>query len=491
MARILQGLEPQKVFYYFEEISKIPRGSGNEKQISDYIVRFAQERGFRVVQDGAYNVVVDIPGTPGMEHRKKIILQGHIDMVCAKDADYDFDFETQPISMYIEDGYIRAHHTTLGADDGYAVAMLLAIMDTPELVHAPLQMVFTSGEEIGLIGAHAMDGALLDGSYFIGLDCSRDDIIMVSCAGLSINHFLVDCKRIPFVAENKQVYFLSLHGLLGGHSGNMIHLGRANAIKVMGEILAEIKETLSIELLAVQGGTAMNTIASDSSATIACNKSDADTLLSVCENIAGKLKKNFRRTDKDLQLDFTPIETAEDATVISEAQADKLISLLNLCFTGAHTMIDDAFTLAESSCNIGTLTEQNGVLDLLVSIRSNSEYRHDNLQRKLRNLAKLIDIRFECKKRMASWEYQPDSPLRDCVERIYVEINGYHPEIKKIHASVEAVEFVDKMKKRGLELDLVNFGCKNLDVHTPNERLEIASVGRTYELLTRVIAELV
>ncbi len=488
--RIFEGLEPSKVFYWFEEICRIPHGSGNEKAISDYIAAAARDRGFNVIQDPSRNLVVDLPATKGLENRKKIILQGHIDMVCQKAEGVEFDFLTQPIRPYIDGEYIKARGTTLGADDGFAVAMLLAIMDSPELPHAPLQMVFTTEEEVFLVGAHALDGNLLDGDYLIGLDCSRDDILMVSCSGISITDFVLDAKREARSFAGKQVIRLDITGLAGGHSGNMIHLGRANALKLTGELLTELGKHYSFDLLEISGGTASNNIPAQAYAVISCEAGDTEKLEGRLEELAQSVQAAYYRTDGGIQVSVTHPDAAQYQSVIPKENAKRLIRLLDLVYAGAYSIMDEKFSRAESSCNPAILTEKEGIIRLRVSIRSNSEYFHDVLLRKLQLTGELLGIKCVLEDRKMSWEYRPDSFLREQMRKLYLELNGEEPEIVKIHATVEASEFVAKMKNRGRKLDIVNIGCNNLDVHTPRERLEIRSVGKTWKLLSRIISEL-
>ncbi len=488
--RVLRDLEPQKVFYYFEEITRIPHGSENEKQLSDYIVCLAKERGYQVTQDSSWNVSIEIPATPGYESRKKIMLQGHIDMVCQKEEGAIFDFKKQPLDIYIENGFIRAKGTTLGADDGFGVAMMLAIMDSPELEHAPLQLIFTTAEEIFLVGARAMADEMLTGRYLIGLDCAFDDGIIVSCAGVSIARSILKTNRSPYDIANTKVFDISVGGLTGGHSGNTIHFARANAIKILGEILSFLHKQVAFRIVKLEGGTVINAIPYQAKAQIVCDITDAKQIEKICQELAQKIKRAYARTDGNMQITCNSSNQITCSTAYSEEQTSKAIQLLNLLENGARSIIDDAFTSAECSCNVAVLEGTDDELHIRIAIRSNSEYHHDALINKYEMLSNLVGATYKLQQRLYAWEYQPNSLLQEQAAKLYEEINGKAPIIKKVHATVEAVEFVGKMKRRGLPIDIINIGCNNLEPHTPKERLEIASVGRTYKLLTRLIASL-
>ena len=234
---VLEGFEPARFFHYFEQLTKIPRGSGNEKEVSDYVVHFATAHGFTWEQDAANNVKIWVPATPGYEDRKSIALQAHLDMVCASDAEVDFDFKTQPLNIYVEDGYVKARGTTLGADNGVGVAMILALLEREDLPHPPLQAIFTTGEEILFVGAQAMADEWIDSDYMIGLDYSNNKSILAAAAGMSTMTCDCQLERKALPNGTDTVVEIDLSGFQGGHSGNMIHRDRANAIKVMGELM--------------------------------------------------------------------------------------------------------------------------------------------------------------------------------------------------------------------------------------------------------------
>ncbi len=488
--RILQNLEPQKVFYYFEEICKIPHGSSNEEALSDTIVAMAKKLGYQVQQDNSWNVSVEIPASPGLEGRKTITLQAHLDMVCQKEEGVAFDFKTQPLDIYIDNGFITAKGTTLGADDGFGVAMLLAIMNSPELVHAPLQLLFTTEEEIALVGAQKLDPSMMKGQYLIGLDCAFDDGIVVSCAGVSINRLILPREREHFATNEHAIYDIRISGLTGGHSGNTIHFGRANAIKLLAEVLDFMQQRIPFRLVHLQGGTVINAIPIQASAQIVCSQNDAAALETLCHTLAQQIQRAFARTDSGLQVSCTACKDTADLTAYSEGQTKKAIQLLLLMPNGPRTFMDDAFTSSECSSNVAVLEEQEDELHVRFAIRSNSEYHHEALLNSYKTLATLVEAKYIQQQRLFAWEYQPNSHLQDIAAQLFTQINGKAPIIKKVHSTVEASVFVEKLKQGHKAAEIINIGCNNLGPHTPEERLEIASVGRTYELVTRLIASL-
>lgn len=255
---VLCGLEPQSVFSYFEQLTRIPRGSGNEKAVSDYIIAYAEQHGYRWERDEANNVKLYAPATSAMKICKSIVLQAHLDMVCAKDPDVAFDFKTQPIDIYVEDGFVKAHGTTLGADDGAGVAMILALLDDRTLPHPPVQAIFTTGEEILFVGAEAMDAHWLDGDYYIGLDYSNNKKILVSAAGVSVLQCTLTLERAP-VPVGWTAFDVTISGMQGGHSGNTIHMDRGNAVKVTEEFLVGLPAGLA-SLADISAGTLINII---------------------------------------------------------------------------------------------------------------------------------------------------------------------------------------------------------------------------------------
>lgn len=486
MKRALAGIEPSDVFYWFEEISRIPRGSFNEKAVSDYIMGFAKERGYDVKQDESWNLCIEVPATPGYESRPKILLQAHLDMVCKKDETSDHDFERDPIDIYVDGDWIRARHTTLGADNGSGLALIMAILDSKTIKHPPLQVLLTASEEVAGTGAENMDYRWPDGQYMINLDVFRDDAFLVSCAGISKNRLELPIER-EAMAEDSCAFSVSLSGMKGGHSGETIHESRANAVQVLGELLYELRKRVGYSLISAGGEGLFNVISTVSYAEIGCAIQDKAKLVSALEEISATLCAAYKRTDPDMVISVAEREVEPDETALTVSSRDALISLLYLAPVGMYTVFDVPCTLAESSSNFGALTEEDGVLKLVMSIRANVEYRHDQLLNKYSELCGRIGAKLITERRIGSWEYSPVSPLRDTAARVYERQNGVKPLFTAIHAGVEVAMFFAKFQAQGRKVDAIGIGCNTPNAHSPEEALQISSVAKTYRLLGEIL----
>lgn len=486
MERVLKGLEPERVFTFFEEISRIPRGSGNERAVSDYLVEFAKKRGLKVQRDDALNVVIDKPASPGYEDRPKVILQGHMDMVCVKEPGIDHDFMKDPIRLVVDGGYLRADGTSLGADDGNAVSICLAILDDESAVHPPLQAVFTTEEEVGLKGAKALDSSMLDGTYLIGLDYSQDNNVLVSCAGSTTNVFRVNGRKQRTEESGEKVAFrIELKGLTGGHSGIEIIKGRANANRLMGEILSALNETGNLELGKISGGVKKNVIPYWAEAVVILPKVEAARAEDVLERTAGAIRKEYRNTDPELMVSSFR-EKVPDSCYPRDV-TERVLTLLDLIPDGLQNYLDGERTMTKSSGNLGMVYETEDGIEMVSMVRSNSEYEHDQILRRMKRAARAADAEFESEGRTPVWEYDPDAGFTEKVRDIWQQVRGERPPVNIIHAEVETGLILEKLAAQGKRLEAVNLGVKNYEVHTPRERMEIASIGRTYEFLRALL----
>lgn len=487
---VLEGFEPARFFHYFEQLTKIPRGSGNEKEVSDYVVHFATAHGFTWEQDAANNVKIWVPATPGYEDRKSIALQAHLDMVCASDAEVDFDFKTQPLNIYVEDGYVKARGTTLGADNGVGVAMILALLEREDLPHPPLQAIFTTGEEILFVGAQAMADEWIDSDYMIGLDYSNNKSILAAAAGMSTMTCDCQLERKALPNGTDTVVEIDLSGFQGGHSGNMIHRDRANAIKVMGElILAVQKKFNKAELVRFTGGTLINVICYEAAAAIACPHYLVEELTAFLKEQTACIRHAYRHTEPNMAFSFRTRVAAVSDTAIDRKKAGQLLDFIALCFAGAYMMVDDAYTRAESSANLGILEEIEGYARVTISMRSNVAYHFDQMIEQKMKLARLCGLTPTLCSKFGAWEFVPDSKLLEQTKVFYREVFGVEANVAQIHAGVEGGVFQEKAQRQNRKVDLINLGCMNYDVHTPKERLEIASVRPTYDLLCKILSE--
>lgn len=490
MKRALDGLEPKEVFYWFEEISRIPHGSFHEKALSDYLKNFAEERNFPVKQDEVWNLAIEVPPSPGYEDRPKIILQAHMDMVCKKDEGYDFDFEKDPLSLYVDGDWIRAEHTTLGADNGTGVAMILAVMDSKTVKHPSLQVLFTTSEEVACTGAGKMDDSWPDGERIINLDVFRDDALMVSCAGISIHEIGWAAERRSVSdPEGMRAFRIEIRGLKGGHSGESIHEGRANALVVLGELLAELEDTEEFACLSASGDGLFNVICTQAEAVIGFSAETAEKGKDRLAEIGRRIREAYLRTDPGMEIGVEPVRMEDYPAQLSPEAKKRLIRLLYLAPTGMQTIFDDPCTQAGSSSNLGSLKEEEGKFCLVMSIRSNTEFRHDEVLRKYRLLCEELGASLVTNRRIGSWEYTPVSPLRETALRIYEEQNGEKPQVIIIHAGVEIATILGKLEKQGRSADAIAFGCNTPGAHSPKEAWQISTTAKTYRWLTTILEE--
>ena len=468
MANVLGQLYPERVWYYFESISAIPRGSGNTKRIANYLCFFAKMHGLSYVRDKANNVVIRKDPTPGCEGADGVILQGHIDMVCAKRPEITHDFLTDGLELRTDGETVSANGTTLGGDDGIAVAMMLAILESDSecIRHPALEAVFTSDEEIGMVGAKQLDMSRLRHRVLLNLDSESEGILTVSCAGGS--HTEV---RLPFrrTGEPRKAYRVTISGLLGGHSGAEIHKGRANAAVLAGRFLKDGK----LSLISINGGEADNAIMTS------CT-------LHVCGNDVAEFAKReeaaFRAEYPNESVRIS-VEEPKEAEIPSDLD---LGGFLTQAPYGVRAWSRDIPGLVQTSLNVGVVrTEENEVV-LDYSVRSSVGKERDELNAGLNALSKKYGGTVEISGEYPAWEYRKDSPLQKRMLRVYEELFGKTMKKEAIHAGLECGLFADALKG----LDAVSYGPDMRDIHTAGETLSIRSVERIWQYTLAVLEDM-
>jgi len=477
MTNVLKDLNPTLVFKYFEEISQVPRGSGDEKRISEFLVNFAKELNLEVVQDEHLNVIIRKPATAGYENCPGVILQGHMDMVCEKNKDVDHDFEKDPIDLRIVDDMIYANGTTLGADNGIAVAMSMAVLASNDLAHPALEVLVTSNEEAGMTGANGLDGSLLKGKYIINLDSEEEGFLLVSCAGGNRSYVTLPLTY-KNIEDNKQAFMIEVKGLLGGHSGMDIVKQRANSNVTMGRILNLLD--VDFDLVEVNGGSKNNAIPRECEAVVAVNKDQAETLKANVAKIEELLKNEFKTTDPGLEVVVK--EATADKAITDECKA-KAMLLLNFIPNGIQTVSKDIEGLVESSSNLGVVKTENDVMSFESAVRSSVATLRENLNYKTKMLCDTVNANFENTDGYPAWEYAKNSKLEELCVDVYEKSAGKKPVITAIHAGLECGLLLDKMP--GCEA--ISMGPDMFEVHTPNEHLSIPSVKNVYEFLLAVL----
>ena len=476
--RKLQGLEPESVFRYFEEICAIPHGSRNTKAISDYLVSFAKAHGLRYRQDESNNVVIFAPGTCGLEDHESVILQGHMDMVCEKDAGCPLDMAVDGLDVTHDGCCIFAKGTTLGGDDGIAVAYALAILDDNTIAHPPLEVIITVDEEIGMLGAAAMDLADVKGRTMLNLDSEDEGIFTVSCAGGAT------CT-ISLNAERKAVYGpcvrLSVEGLRGGHSGAEIHKNRANANKVMGDFLGRIQKLMPLCLTSFSGGSKDNAIPRACQATVVAMGIGLERI----NDIAAQLQQEVRETydEPEALVQAFDVDALGGNALTTAATAD-VISLLCAAPNGVQAYCPDMPELVQTSLNLG-IAKLGDRFTATFSVRSSVNAEKEGLITKLKELADFYNGTYSQSGTYPAWEFKKDSRLRDDGPLSIPGCSARSPGFG-YPCGLECGLLGDKLPG----LDCVSIGPQMHDIHTSREKLEIASTKRTWDFLLEVLKAL-
>ena len=459
-----------RVFEIFEELSTIPRGSGNVKAVSDWCAAYAKARGFEAVQDGYHNCLIRVPASKGKEDRPIVILQGHLDMVCEKEKGTPHNFEIDPIQVKKDGDWLTANGTTLGGDNGIAIAYCLALLEETSVSHPALELFFTADEETGMDGAFGFDPALLKGRRLLNLDSEEEGVIYVSCAGGRNAE-----GRMPLIWEeiDRPACAITVSGLQGGHSGAEIHQGRANANILLGKILAG----LDCRLISIEGGKKANAIPRSATAVIAT----AQALES--EPLTALFQREYGQKEPDIKVEVSHT-TAQK--MMSKECSDGAIRLLSALPDGAREWSTEIDGLVETSLNCGIIETKEEELFVLTSLRSMKNAKRDALAEQVLQLMTDCGFTTQAEGAYPAWEYRADSPLREVVAECWKKLGGQEPKIIAIHAGLECGLFDQKLDG----LDAVSIGPNMQDIHTPRERLSIASTVRVWEWLCKVLETL-
>ena len=472
----LAGLEPASVWGYFEKLCSIPHGSGNTKQISDYLVSFAKEHNIRYIQDEADNVILFGEGTCGMEDHEPIILQGHLDMVCEKDAACTLDMTVDGLDVTHDGNVVFAKGTTLGADNGIAVAMGLAILSDKTIPHPPVEVVITSDEEIGLLGAKVIDLSSLKGRKLINLDSEGEGIFTVSCAGGG-------CATLSLPVERRAVYGpcvrLVVDGLQSGHSGAEIHKNRANANKVMGEFLRRIQEIIPICLTSLAGGAKDNVIPYNCQATLVAMGINLERINAIAEQLQAEVREQYAEPEATVQAFDVD---ALGGNSLSTESTCKIIELLCEAPNGVQVWSQDIEGLVQTSLNMGVI-KLGDAFNVNFSVRSSVNSEKEDIFVKLREMADKYGAAYGQHGEYPAWEYKKESQLRDTMVEVYTNLFGKAPEVIALHAGLECGLLSEKVEG----LDCVSIGPQMHDIHTSSERIEIGSTERTWKFLLEVL----
>ena len=479
MNYIIRDRKPEAVFRYFEEISAIPRGSFNEKGIADYLVDFARARGLECHRDSMHNVLIKAPATAGWEQAAPLMLQGHTDMVCEKNGDVEHDFLKDPLELWLDGKYLRAKGTTLGADNGIAVAMMMAMLDGCMKEHPALECLFTTAEEVGLNGAHAFDYSLISARRMINLDSEEQGIVTVGCAGGLRSDLTLEFRAVPVQSGCVRI---AVKGLMGGHSGVNINSGRANANKLMGRILAALVEAQECGLVRLEGGSKDNAIPRECEAVLAV--SDVDAAIDLLTDAAEALAKEMGEDDRS----FTVVcESCEPESVMMDVETTRRAITLLACVTnGVMTMSPQVKGLVEFSRNLGVIRFEDQKLTFVFSTRSSLEAQLDASIRELELWARLTGCTTKHHSRYPGWAYAPQSPLRDAYLQAYRALSGRDAKVDIIHAGLECGVISSHLP----DMDMISIGPDMKDIHSPDEALDLDSVEEFWKLVEDLIRRL-
>ena len=479
MEYLIKGRKPERFFNYFEEISAIPRGSGNEKGIADYIVDFANKRGLYCYRDEVNNVFVRMPASAGRENEGAVMLQGHTDMVCEKNADVVHDFEKDGIKLVLNGDLLTADGTTLGADNGVAVAMMLAILDGELESHPAIECLFTVSEEVGLDGAKAFDYSIAKAEKMLNLDSEGEGMATVSCAGGVRSDIVLKADKCD--CSGKKAIEISISGLSGGHSGADIHTGKANANKLMGRVLCAILEKSEIAIAEINGGSKDNAIPRECSAVIVLDGAEVEMAKSIVSEQLCQIKKEVNEDDAEIAIEAKLLGDADKC--FSYELSRKVIAFVNSVANGVLAMSNDIKDLVEFSRNLGVIRTSDEGIELILSTRSSTESLLDSSERELALLSGMMGGEIRHHGRYPGWKYEKDSELRVKYIDAARKILGLEPQILAIHAGLEC----GIIKSHINNMDIISIGPEMRGIHSPDEVLDLASCERFWLLIEEML----
>lgn len=473
-----------EILKYFEEISRIPRCSGNEDGICAYLENFAQKYKLDYHIDEYKNVIIKKDASKGYEESETIILQGHTDMVCVKSAKSQHDFDNDPIELVEEDGYLHGRETSLGADNGIAIAYCLAILSDESILHPKLEVLLTAEEETTMGGAENLDANILEGKTLINLDSEEEGIFLVSCAGgveIALN-MPIEWENIK---ENYKSYRIKIKGLRGGHSGSDIDKGRANSNKLMGRLLEGIGSKMSLSLSEINGGTKPNVIPSETTAIISIPEEEENRFIDLISVFKGIYINEFKVTEPKLDISYKCLNRPVEK-ILSDESAKKAIVLFNLLPHGVQTMSMDIDGLVESSCNFAIVETNGQSIDCMISVRSSVETLRDEIVTRIDMVSDVMGGNIDIQSPYPAWQYKENSYIRDLMANVYEKKYGVKPKIEAIHAGLECGMFDAKIEN----LDAISIGPNIYDAHSVKERIEIESANKVYDYLLDVLKQI-
>jgi len=485
MKRILENIEPCYVFRYFEDLTRIPRGSGNEDMVCEYLIKFAKDHEFTYYKDDMKNVLINVPAPPGYENHPVIILQAHTDMVCEKNEETIHDFTKDPIKIEIEGDKVIAKETTLGADDGMGIALAMALATDPEAAHPALEIVCTSDEERGMSGVEFFDASVLKGRTLINLDADDEGVFVVGCAGGPVIR-----TEIPVVWENVTDEFIPLQikiaGLKGGHSGEDIHRGRGNSNILLNRILRRIESAMHYYISEVSGGLQYNAIPREAEATIFVPNKNLEEVLKIVNEMTAIFKNEYYLIEDDMKISVEKV-VAVSRRVLSKESQKRFMNFITFSECGITRMNLQLDGVVESSVSVGVVRTEADKLIVMTMTRSSMKSMYMEMYYKIVKLAQEVKGKIQILNNCPEWEFNPKSEVKQLFEKTYEEIFDKKPKVTVLHAGLECGIFAKKIPEY---VDMIAVGPDIRDLHTPGEYVFISSVQKFYKFFKEVFKRL-
>ncbi len=481
----LQQLTPQSVWKHFHSLTRIPRPTGQMEEVTRLVMAFGKALSLQTFQDRVGNVLIRKPATKGYESAKTVILQSHLDMVPQKNADVSHDFAKDSIQAYIDGEWVKARATTLGADNGIGCAMMMAVLEDETLEHPAIEALFTVDEEVGMDGANGLEKGFLQGSLMLNLDTEEDGELCIGCAGGRDVNVSFRYQPVKEIEKGDIAFKVSLRGLKGGHSGVQIHLGRANANKLMNRFLKEVVSNYEARVASIQGGSLRNAIPRESFVVLTIPEQLSDDLLDLVAEYEELFRNDFAGIEEGITFKAEKTELPE--TLIPEEVQDDLINAVEGCPNGVISYLADFPGVVESSLNLALVQSSDEGIDVKLLVRSSSESRKDWVCSSVESLFLLAGARVEFDGDYPGWQPNAHSELLHTMERIYREMYDQRPRVMVIHAGLECGIIQSNV---GQKLDIVSFGPTIIGAHSPDEAVRIDTVARSYDYLVSILRQL-
>jgi len=479
----VRNQEPNSLWNHFADLNAVPRPSKKEERVIEFMLNFGKELNLETIKDEIGNVIIKKPASPGMENRKKVILQSHLDMVHQKNGDTVFDFDNEGIKMRVQGDWIDAEGTTLGADNGIGVATIMATLSSNEIQHPALEAFFTIDEETGMTGAKEMDGSLFDGEILLNLDTEDDDELSIGCAGGIDTNTSYSYDSEPIFASSK-CFEISIKGLLGGHSGMDIDSGRGNANKWMSRLLWTISQKMNLQLISFDGGGLRNAIPRESSCVIAFSENDLTLFKTIINSMVDTFKTEYKSIEEHMRVECN--ETQSNGSAVSNADCKKIINTLCAVQNGVYRMSPDIKGLVETSSSLARVEIKDGSFITQSLQRSSVDSTRDEVAMTIKSCFENMGCEVIQSGEYPGWQPNPDSRILEIMEQLYKDMFNENPQVKACHAGLEC----GILGKHLPEVDMISFGPNIRAAHSPDEKVQISSVQKFWKFYLETLNQI-